>query len=200
MNRRVPLLATAMVVLVVAVMIGLGLWQLQRATWKQGLIDRYARAADLPPIAWPAVQPERDRLPLFRHATGNCIRPSGKRSMAGANDRGETGYVHVVDCRGPGGGPGMSVEIGWSRDPNAGSDWKGGLVSGIIAPDRLSGMRLVAATPAPGLEPSRPPAVTSISATSPAGHKGYAATWFAFAAIALVIYVLALRRRWAAQP
>ena len=56
------------------------------------------------------------------------------------------------------------------------------------------------ATPAPGLEPSRPPAVTSISATSPAGHKGYAATWFAFAAIALVIYVLALRHRWAAQP
>ena len=42
----------------------------------------------------------------------------------------------------------MSVEVGWSKDPNAKTNWAGGPVSGIIAPDRRTGMRLVAATPA----------------------------------------------------
>jgi len=34
-----------------------------------------------------------------------------------------------------------------------------------------------------------------MSSVTPAGHRGYAATWFAFALIALVIYVLAVRKK-----
>ena len=199
MTRKIPVVATILVTLAVAAMIGLGVWQLQRATWKQGLIDRYARAADLPPITWPNVWPKPDALPLFRYATGNCLGVVGKRSIAGANVEGQTGYVQIVDCRTDSEGPGMSVELGWSANPNAPVNWEGGPVSGIIAPDRRSQMRLVAATPPPGLEPSRPPAVESIRATTPARHKGYAATWFAFALIAAVIYVLALRRKWESE-
>lgn len=193
MTRRVPILATLLVTLAVGVMIWLGLWQLQRATWKQGLIDRYASADSLPPIVWPAVWP--DALPLFRHATGNCLRIIGKRSGAGENRSGEIGYVQIRDCATGGEGPGMSVEIGWSKNHNATTTWSGGPVSGIIVPDRRSRMRLVAATAAPGLEPSKAPSVDTISSVTPAGHKGYAATWFAFALIALIIYGLALRRR-----
>lgn len=197
MTRKLPLVPTILVALAVATMIGLGVWQLQRAEWKQGLLDRYARAATLPPIAWPTVWPKSDALPLFRRATGNCLRPIAKRSVGGANRAGESGYVQIVDCLTGPEGPGMSVEIGWSRDPNAKANWRGGPVSGIIAPDRRSQMRLVAGRPAPGLTASRPPSVEMVSAVSPAGHKGYAATWFSFAVIALVIYGLALRRRWA---
>ncbi len=54
------------------------------------------------------------------------------------------------------------------------------------------GMRLVAASAPPGLEPSAPPTLASI----PNNHRFYALQWFAFAAIALVIYGLALRKRW----
>ena len=52
-------------------------------------------------------------------------------------------------------------------------------------------MRLVAATPGPGLQPIAPPSPVTIANN----HLSYAVQWFLFAAIALVIYVLALRRR-----
>jgi len=54
---------------------------------------------------------------------------------------------------------------------------------------------LVAASAPPGLEPSKAPDVTTASPITPAGHRGYAATWFSLAAVALVIYALAVRKR-----
>jgi cytochrome oxidase assembly protein ShyY1 len=85
----------------------------------------------------------------------------------------------------------MSVAVGWSKNPNAKVNWAGGAVSGIIGPDRLSRMRLVAASAPPGLEPSAPPSIGTI----PNNHRSYAVQWFSFAIIALVIYGLALRKR-----
>jgi cytochrome oxidase assembly protein ShyY1 len=60
-------------------------------------------------------------------------------------------------------------------------------------------MRLVAAGAPPGLQPSKTPDVSTASPISPAGHRGYAATWFALAAIALVIYALAVRKKLKAE-
>ena len=192
---RLPIVATIAVAAAVLVMIGLGVWQLQRADEKKALLARYEAAQGLPPITYPTL-PLGEELPLFRHATGNCLRPVGRRSVAGQNAAGETGYAHVVDCTTGAEGPGLSVEVGWSKDPNARVDWAGGLVSGVIVPDRRTRMRLVAATAPPGLQPSKVPEVASASAVSPAGHYGYAATWFSLAVVALVIYVLALRKSW----
>jgi cytochrome oxidase assembly protein ShyY1 len=191
MIRRLPLVPTLIVAAAVAVMVGLGIWQLRRAEWKEGLIARYARAGTLPPITWPATPPKAEQLPLFRHATGVCLRPVGKRVIAGRNTQGESGYAQIVDCATAAEGPGMSVEVGWSKDPNAAVNWAGGPVSGIIAPDRRSVMRLVAETPAAGLQPSAPPAIGEVSNN----HRLYAAQWFIFAALGVLIYVLALRRR-----
>src|SRR4030095_1777574 len=134
------------------------------------------------------------QLPLFRHATGVCLRPVGKRAIAGENRAGETGYVQIVDCSTGVEGPGMSVELGWSKDPSARVVWHGGLVSGTIAPAEKPRMRLVAATPPQGLQASAPPSVEQIPIT-PGGHRGYAATWFGIAIVALVIYFFALRQR-----
>ena len=195
MIRRLPILPTLIVLAAVATMIGLGVWQLHRATWKQGLLARYAAAEKMPPISWPTVPLSDAQLPLFRHATGLCLKPAGKRAMAGENLRGETGYVHIVDCATGGEGPGISVELGWSKNPNAKVDWTGGLVSGIIIPDRKSRIRLVAGTAPPGLEQSAPPSVATASAITPGGHRGYAATWFALAAAALTVYAFAIRKR-----
>ena len=199
MTRRLPLVPTIVVAAAVATMIGLGIWQVQRAQWKERLLAQYAQADKLPPITWPTTALRKGELPLFRHATGVCLRPVGKRAVAGHNRAGESGYAHIVDCMTGIEGPGMSVEVGWSRDPNAQFRWDGGPVSGIIAPDRRSGMRLVAATAPPGLQASALPSTASISNN----HRMYALTWFSFAVIAIVIYGLALKQRWrkeAAKP
>ena len=192
MIRRLPILPTIIVAAAAAAMIGLGLWQLLiRAPEKDALIARFATSEHLPPIVYPTVPLRADQLPLFRHATGVCLRIVNHRAHAGENRAGEPGYVQIVDCTTGAEGPRMSVEVGWSKDPNAKIAWNGGPVSGVIAPDRLRGMRLVAASAPPGLEPSAPPSLASI----PNNHRSYAAQWFAFAAIALIIYGLAVRKR-----
>jgi cytochrome oxidase assembly protein ShyY1 len=191
--RRLPILPTIIALLAAAALVGLGIWQLDRAKWKERLVAGYARAEKLPPVTWPTM-PVRDIEPLlFRHATGLCLRPAGKRAQAGENLAGEPGYVQILDCATGAEGPGMSVELGWSKDPNAKFNWSGGLVSGIIVPDRRSRIRLVAASAPPGLQVSAPPPPTG--SISPARHRGYAATWFSLAAIAIIIYGLALRKR-----
>ena len=196
MIRRLPIIPTILVLAAGAVMIGLGIWQLQRARWKDGLVARYARAETLPPLEYPTIPLSDEQLPLFRHATGVCLRPIGQRAVAGQNRAGEPGYVHIVDCVTGAEGPGMSVEVGWSKDPNARVNWSGGPVSGVIAPDRRMRMRLVAASAPPGLEPSAVPSLRIIANN----HRSYALQWFAFALIALVIYGLAVRKRLRERP
>jgi cytochrome oxidase assembly protein ShyY1 len=191
MKPKLPLIPTILVALAVATMIGLGLWQLERRKEKEALLARYAAAANLPPIGWPTL-PLKEPLPLFRSATGNCLSVVGFRTAAGQNRQGEPGYLIIADCRTGAEGPGLSVELGWSKDPNAGRDYRGGLVTGVIAPDKLSRMRLVAASAGPGLAASAPPSPSTI----PNNHLSYAIQWFLFALIALVIYWLALRQRW----
>lgn len=173
-------------------MIGLGVWQLQRAQEKRRLLEQYAKAETLPPIAFPTLPIADDQLPLFRHATGVCLRPVGRRTVPGKGASGESGFVHIVDCSTGAEGPGMSVAVGWSKDPNAKVNWRGGPVSGIIAPDNRTRMRLVAASAPEGLETVAPPSLESI----PNNHRSYAIQWFLFAGIAALIYFLALRLRW----
>jgi len=196
MLRRLPIIPTVIVAAAAGAMIALGIWQLERARWKEGILARYAQAERAPPIEFPTVPLREDQLPLFRHATGFCLKPAGQRAMAGENRSGEPGYVHIVDCATGAEGPGMAVELGWSKNPNAKVDWAGGLVSGIIAPDRAMRLRLVAASAPPGLEPSAPPSLDSI----PNNHRSYALQWFAFAATALIIYGLAVRKRLKEPP
>jgi cytochrome oxidase assembly protein ShyY1 len=190
MTRRLPWLPTIVVAAAVATMIGLGVWQLRRADEKKVLLAHYAAAQGLPAIAFPTIPMGKD-LPLFRQASGNCLRVISRRTGAGENLQGETGFVHIADCGSGAEGPGMAVEFGWSKDPNAGARWKGGEVRGIIAPDNRNRMRLVSATGLGGLEASKPPSPDSI----PNNHISYAIQWFLFAFIAGLIYALALRKR-----
>ncbi|HEY0164442.1 MAG TPA: SURF1 family protein [Sphingomicrobium sp.] len=189
MIRKLPLIPTLIVAAAVAVMIALGIWQMRRAVEKDALLERFRAAQNLPPISFPTGPIHENRLPLFRHSTGLCMEPVAKRSTAGRNRAGEPGYSQIIDCRTGVEGPGMSVELGWSKNPNAAFKWPGGLVSGIIAPDSRTRMRLVAASSPAGLEPAAAPSIEQI----PNNHRSYAIQWFLFALIAAVIYVLALR-------
>ena len=196
--KRVPVIATVVVAAAVAAMLALGFWQLSRAHWKEQLLAQYEAAPKLPPIAFPTA-PLKGELPLFRWATGFCVKPVGQRAIAGENRSGEPGYAHIVQCSTGAEGPGMAVDVGWSKDPQAKWSWAGGPVTGMIAPDRLQRIRLVAATSPAGLQPSAVPTVQTVVQTTPAGHRLYAIQWFAFAAIALIIFVLALRKRLRAE-
>ena len=199
MSGRVPVISTTVVVMAVAVMIRLGFWQLHRAHENEQLLAQYTQASKLPPIAFPAA-PVKGSPPLFRWATGFCQRIVGHRAIAGENRSGETGFAQIVDCSTGAEGPGMSVDVGWSQDPNARVNWSGGPVTGVIVPDRLHGIRLVAASAPPGLKPSALPSADTAVPITPTGNRFYALQWFAFAAIAALIYGLALRKRQRSAP
>ena len=194
MTRRIPLIPTIIVGLAVAIMIGLGVWQLRRAKLHEAQLASYATASRLPPISFPTAPVSNAQSLMYRYATGNCLRVTGRRTSVGENRVGEPGFAIILDCATGAEGPGMSVEIGWSKDPNAATPWKGGLVSGVIVPDDKTRFRLVAAGAVQGLEQSAAPAPTV--KVSPARNRGYAATWFSFAIIALIIYALAVHKRW----
>ena len=83
MSRKLPLVPTIVVAAAVAVMIGLGVWQLQRAAEKARLLQQYAAAEKLPPIAFPTLPIASDQLPLFHHASGVCLRRVGRRTVPG---------------------------------------------------------------------------------------------------------------------
>lgn len=193
---RFPLIPTLLVGAAVAAMIGLGIWQLDRRGEKEALIAQYRAASTLPPIAFP-VSPKRDKSLYFRRAIGFCVQPLGWRSIAGRNLKDETGWSHIVSCR-TGGleGPGMQVDMGWSTSSTPPAGWKGGEVSGVIAPDRQHQIRLVSAQAAPGLVPSAPPS----PGDTPNNHLLYAIQWFIFAAAAALIYVLAVSKRQREAP
>ena len=193
MIRRLPIMSTLVVFVAVAAIAWLGFWNLDRAKLHQAQLESYQSAAHLPPISFPVAPAPNARLPVYRYATGNCLRVVSWRTSVGENRNEEPGFVVIADCATGVEGPGMSVELGWSKNPNAKPSWTGGLVSGVIVPDRVSGMRLVASNPASGLEAAAPPVATV--AVTPGRNRGYAATWFGLAVAALVIYGFALRKR-----
>lgn len=190
MIRRIPFWPTLLVGLAVALMLGLGVWQIRRAHWKEALLAQYAAAEGRPPIGFPLVPPTDGSL-LFRRASANCLEPTAWSARAGSNRSGEPGWRHLALCRRGAEGPGMLVDLGWSRDYTAPVGYRGGRVSGVIDSDRDHILLLVADTPAPGLQPSALPSPENI----PNNHRAYAVQWFLFAAVALGIYLIALRRR-----
>ncbi|OYY92051.1 MAG: hypothetical protein B7Y45_00740 [Sphingomonas sp. 28-66-16] len=200
--KRLPVVATVVVLLAVAAMIALGFWQLQRKQEKEAALAVYARNATLPPVAFPAI-PVGDSL-LYRRTTAFCLQPTGW-STEGA---GRFGWRHIARCRTGAEGPGFSVDMGVSPDLGYKPTWRGGEVTGTIAPEpshrsliaglfdrHVRTLMIVADKAAPGLRPTPPPSPESI----PNNHLAYAVQWFLFAAIALVIYAIALRRRWRGQ-
>jgi surfeit locus 1 family protein len=206
--KRVPIIATILVGLAVAAMIALGVWQLQRRAEKEALLARYARNVTLPPMAFPRIPIGNDLL--FRRASAFCLQPVSFAIEGGRNARGGTGWRQIAQCRTGAEGPGFAVQLGFGADPHAKPDWKGGPVRGYIsyaldheplvaalvqggAPRTLM---LVADPPAPGLDPNPGPDLAAV----PNNHLAYAVQWFVFAAIAAIIYALALRRRMVADP
>jgi surfeit locus 1 family protein len=190
MTRRVPLLPTLLVAAAVATMIGLGVWQLQRREWKEGLIARYTQAQAMSSaVPWPRDGTAMERS-LFRWSQFDCQRVLRMRTTAAHGANGESGVSQIARCAIDGGGE-AEVALGWSL-PTRDVQWTGGRVSGVIAPGGEFGGTLQAAQNPRGLQALAPPDPNDL----PNNHLAYAGQWFLFALTALVIYVLALRKRW----
>lgn len=201
--RRLPLLPTLVVAAAVAVMIALGIWQLRRAEWKDRLVADYAAAATMPVLDLdPLLARDEAALPplAFRRVLVTCRAQGVAPTLRGGRRRdGRGGYAYFVPCR-PG-APGLAgrliVNVGWSPLPDdALRPSLDGIVAGRLGPDRAGEpITLTSAAAVPPLAASAPPSLDDI----PRNHRFYAFQWFAFAAIALTIYLLALRRRQARE-
>lgn len=189
MIRRIPILSTLLVAAAIATMVALGFWQLQRRDEKLMLLARYAAAAHSGMlVSWPRDKAQAGER-LYRRARIDCRTVAGLSAIAGHSRTGESGMGVTADCHLPDGTAALVV-LGWSRQPVTPA-WHGGLVSGIIAP----GPRLIADPPLAGLEAN----AAQDPAAIPNNHLSYAVQWFLFAATALAVYVLALRKRLAAS-
>ena len=202
MTRRLPIVATVIVAGAVAVMIWLGVWQLQRASWKERMLGELAAAQGLPALDLDQLIGNGGDSPIaFRRARVTCHAQGAAAALrAGRNRRGQTGYSYFIPCRpGADGFAGrLQVNAGWSQQPN------GSLrlttdepVTGQIGTAEAEAPVILTAERAIGpLEPSAAPKVEDI----PNNHLAYAFQWFFFAAVAAIIYVMALRRRRSVAP
>lgn len=196
--RRLPVIPTLVVLAAVAAMIWLGFWQIRRAHWKEDLLARYALAEAMPAVDLDPLLDGRTALPplAFRRALVTChARGAVPDVRAGRNSADVPGQVYYIPCRpGAAGLAGrIRVNAGWADRPDAAARLDlDGLVAGRLGLVEDDGpVTLTAATPVPPLAPSQGPNIANI----PNNHRFYAVQWFAFAAIALAIYLLALRRR-----
>jgi surfeit locus 1 family protein len=196
--KRIPILATLIVAAAVATMIALGIWQLRRAQWKEGLLAQYSAAASMPAVDLDPLLDGRTILPplSFRRALITCDATNEEADIhAGRNLHDMVGQVYVIPCRpGAAGLAGrIRINMGWSERPDAPRRLSlHGITAGRLSVVGDDGpIMLTAATAAAPLVPSQPPAIDSV----PNNHMSYAIQWFFFAACALVIFVLALRRR-----
>lgn len=202
--RRWPIVPTLLVIAAAAVMVALGAWQLERKSEKEALLALYERnRAMSATVAYPELPPVDDAM-LFRKSSIVCLEPVRWDPRSGTDREGRPGIRMVADCRTGAEGPGVLVDVG-TADSFTPPRWSGGPVAGTIVPGpeqptliaRLTGRAtparamLVADTPLEGLRASAVPNGADV----PNNHLAYAVQWFLFAAAALVIYVLAVRRR-----
>ena len=185
-------------------MIGLGIWQLQRAQEKTALLALYSANLRKPSTGFPVLGPVPDAA-LYRQSSAPCLTVTKWRVVGGTSRTGKSGFRHLADCSSGAEGPGFVADMGVTEDAQFASDWRGGLVTGMLADEPVPGglltrllgnsivprPMLVSLTPAPGLMVSAAPDPQNI----PNNHLPYAVQWFLFAGAAAVIYVLALRKR-----
>jgi cytochrome oxidase assembly protein ShyY1 len=203
MKRAIPVLPTIVVVAAALLMVRLGFWQLHRLHEKELLLAHYAANQAKPPLPLTALFPVDDQA-LYRRTSAHCLDVVRWRAEAGRAADGTPGWRHIAACRTGAEGPGLVVDMGISADAGA-PVWKGGQVGGrltwapssqpllarLFATPAVPTPMIVSDSPAPGLKPTRQPDPSDI----PNNHFAYAVQWFLFAAVALVIYGVALWQR-----
>lgn len=207
--KRPPLAATALTALMLAVLLALGFWQLQRRAWKADLLARLegnvqAPATDLPAFATPASEFSRVRV--------DCRWVGATVRLPGSGPRGRAGERLYQACAPAGGGVPVLVDLGFTPMGQAAPGRPQGMViaavrlwprlslvermSGArrVGPDTLAGDRDFFLQLAAPQAPQAPQPYPLSPADLPNNHLSYAIQWFSFAAILLLVYGVFLLR------
>lgn len=201
--RRFPLGATLATLVMMACLIGLGVWQLQRREWKHDLIARLEAAQHLPPLephdylaamrGQASVQYRRAVLPC---APGR-VRPYDIKG--GTSAAGDGGYLILVNCSPSQRPPDIVAVAGWAQRPDAAytpiavdTDFTGTIIEHPYGdtPGRPMFM-LIASNPVAPLGRPRLPTPDDL----PDNHLSYAVQWFGLAAALAGVYLVWLLRR-----
>lgn len=203
-KRSWPILPTIVVLLAAAAMIALGFWQLQRRSEKEAALAGMRDNLTRPATIFPQTGPVPAEV-LFRPSSLVCLRVVKWDVEAGSAADGSSGFRYIAHCATGAEGQGALVALGVSNRPDLKPAWSGGRIAGWIAqePDhrslwsRMTGPvvvlrpMLIARANVAGLKPLAPPRVEDV----PNNHLGYAIQWFLFAGVAVIIFLLAVRRR-----
>ncbi|AUX69423.1 hypothetical protein CHX26_07885 [Porphyrobacter sp. HT-58-2] len=211
--RHIPVISAIIVIAAVLTMIGLGIWQLQRKQEKEALIALYSRSIGNSAVIdkWGSDPFTADPSFAYRRVAGDCVPIGEPQLVSGRSASGQPGLVAAVPCRIFSGfdlAGSYVLVLGWT-DSVEKMKWDGGKFTGTLVPtikmnviqpdesdkgyDRFvhAEYHIVADPPVAGLQPMAKPDPGDL----PNNHLAYAGQWFFFALTALVIYVLALKRR-----
>lgn len=219
MRRRFPFGLTIVCVVALGLLISLGIWQVHRLQWKQGLIARSEAAATLPPVSLEALARLDD--PEFRQAVLTCDFQNQPFVELQSIHDGQAGVRLISTCQG------WLVDLGFVADTvSARPARQAAAIPGIVAEarrveapngfapppegNRFYARDTAAMSRALGVEGAVRPYVLfatgsawpqwqplEASAPPPAfsnNHLGYALTWFGLA-LALIGFYIALLRR-----
>lgn len=198
MTRR-RLLPTLFLLLILPVLLRLGFWQLERAAWKDALLARIAANHQQAVVDLPV---GFDARWDWRRVRTICDLDGGpwRQVRGGESNSGTCGFVYEARCA----NQSLTLVAGWAArhthpSPPSGQFTVTGRLydrSGGGGPMLVSKQRdqpdwvLHADTPIAGLAPAKVPTAARIANN----HRSYAIQWFSFAAILLVIYLIAMRR------
>jgi surfeit locus 1 family protein len=217
--RRFPIGLTLAAAAVFVVCTGLGVWQLQRAAWKQEMLAKIAALQSAPPqpIAPVLGRAARGEDVAFTRVEAACApAPPGPAEVRMTTDRGDWIGRILSPCRlamGPYDGVivdrGLLISTRGDTNPPLVSLPAPGVVTGVLFPSRgahAAGLLhpatylLVAEheTPARG---GLTPAPYASNAPEKLQYVGaYAATWFGLAGVVLCVYAAMLWRGRRPEP
>lgn len=208
-----------------AVLVGLGVWQLRRLAWKEGILAAIASAEAAPPVALPAAPTPFQKIIVHgRYLPVIALYGAEVRDT----QRGPAMGGQLLQVLVPEAGPPILVARGWIPDaalaafaeaqsgitvtgfthPAARQGWftprddPGRLRFYTLDPARIGaalGLKAVAPFTLMAMGPPPPggvPAPAESLPRPPNNHLSYALTWFGLAIVLAVIYGVWLQRNW----
>ena len=211
--RRFPWILTLLTVAALVLLVGLGVWQVERLKWKEGLIAAAEAAAAKPPEPLDQVLADGDLE--FRKALIVCpgLATAPYVELQSIHE-GQAGVRLISACKPAGAAFSLLIDRGFVADGVSAEfrrfDPPGGLTP-APANGRFYARDTAAMAQALKVQGSvRPEAVFAVTQTNPEfaaltpsappaafsnNHFGYALTWFGLAIALLGFYVALLRRR-----
>ncbi len=211
------LIPTLLTIAIVAVNLGLGVWQLERLEWKTGLLARLDSQMSAKPVPLPETITDMTDWEYRRVTLAGQFRYDREFHLGPRVRNGVVGYQMVVPFRRASGGT-VLVNRGWIADTIKTVNRPEGIVQveGFVqAPKKpmfapvndpaknqwywLDARAMDATAPAYVVDAVAEPAGVypaggALRVDIPNDHKNYAIFWFSMACVMLLIYIMASRQ------